>query len=385
MDLRLFFSPVPEEIFADIKKQGSFYKSIQVYQERFPDYKSADVALIGISDKGNQDENAGTFGSADALRRKLYRLTKGTGAYNIVDLGNISEAIDTEQTFGRVQEVCHACIESNVLPILIGGSHDMSFAQYLAYEEMEKLISVLNVDAFLDMEDKESPANQQHVQKLLMHQPNYLFNYSHIGYQSYLVNSQAIATLEKLYFEAHRIGALRNDIKEMEPVIRQADMLSFDLSAIKSSDFPGSANAQPFGLTGEEACQLCWYAGINEKLSAVGFYEFDGTKDDESGKSAAVLATMIWYFIEGFYHRKESRDFRSNDYMKYVVSMPSEPETLTFYKSNFIDKWWMEVPNPSGSNRFNRNSIVPCSYSDYQQAMKGELPERWIVMHSKLF
>jgi len=385
MDLRLFFSPVPEEIFSEIKKQGSFYKNIKVYQEKFPDYKSADIAIIGISDSGNQDETAGTKGSADALRRKLYKLSKGSGAYNIVDLGNISEAIDTEQTFGRVQEVCHACIENNVLPILIGGSHDMGFAQYLAYEDMEKLISVLNVDAFLDMEDRESPANQQHVQKMLMHQPNYLFNYSHLAYQSYLVNPQAIATLEKLYFEAHRIGALRHDIKEMEPVIRQADMLSFDLSAIKSSDFPASAQAQPFGLTGEEACQLCWYAGINEKLSATGFYEFDASKDDDSGKSAAVLATMIWYFIEGFYHRKESRDFRSNDYMKYVVSMPTEPETLTFYKSNLIDKWWMEVPNPSGSNRFNRNSIVPCSYSDYQQALKGELPERWIVMHSKLF
>jgi formiminoglutamase len=385
MDLRLFFSPVPEDIFLDIKKQGSFYKNIQVYQEKFPDYKGADIALIGISDKGVNEENAGTVGSADALRKKLYRLSKGSGAYNIVDLGNISEAIDTEQTFGRVQEVCHACIENNVLPILIGGSQDMGFAQYLAYEEMEKLISVLNVDAFLDMEDKEAPANQQHVQKMLMHQPNYLFNYSHLAYQTYLVNPQAIATLEKLYFEAHRIGALRHDIKEMEPVIRQADIMSFDLSAIKSSDFPATAQAQPFGLTGEEACQLCWYAGINEKLSAVGFYEFDVTKDDESNKSAAVLATMIWYFIEGFYHRKESRDFRSNDYMKYVVSMPMEPETLTFYKSNFIEKWWMEVPNPSGNNRFNRNSIVPCSYSDYQQALKGELPERWIVMHSKLF
>jgi len=385
MDLRLFFTPIQEQLYSDIKKQGSFYKSIKVYQEKFPDYKSADIALIGISDKGENEENAGTVGSADALRKKLYRLTKGSGAYNIVDLGNISEAIDTEQTLGRVQEVCHACIENNVLPILIGGSHDMSFAQYLAYEEMEKLISVLNVDAFLDMEDKDSPANQRHVQKLLMHQPNFLFNYSHLAYQTYLVNPQAIATLEKLYFEAHRIGALRHDIKEMEPVIRQADMLSFDLSAIKSADFPATSQPQPFGLTGEEACQLCWYAGINEKLSAAGFYEFDVTREDDSDKSAAVLATMIWYFIEGFYSRKESRDFRSNDYMKYVVAMPNEPESLTFYKSNFIDKWWMEVPNPSGDNRFNRNSIVPCSYSDYQQAMNGDLPERWIVMHSKLF
>lgn len=385
MDLRLFFSPVPESVFADISKQNSFFKSITVYQEIFPDYKSADIAIIGISENRSVAEGSGIAEGANALRQKLYRLMKGTGAYNIVDLGNISEAIDIEQTYGRVQEVCRACLENNVLPILIGGSHEFTFAQYQAYEEMEKLISLINIDAFLDMEDSNSHLNKQHVQKLLMHQPNYLFNYSHLAYQSYLVNPKAISTLEKLYFEAHRIGALRHDIKEMEPVIRQADMLSFDLSAIRSSDFPAGTQAQPFGLTGEEACQLCWYAGINEKLSAAGFYEFDPLLDDKAGKSASVLATMIWYFIEGFYHRKESRDFRSNDYIKYVVSMPSEPETLIFYKSNVSEKWWMEVPNPSQNTMYHRNSIVPCSYSDYQQAGKGELPERWIVMHSKLF
>jgi hypothetical protein len=93
MDLRLFFSPVPEEIFSDIKKQGSFYKNIKIYQERFPDYKSADIALIGISDKGKQEENAGTVGGANALRKTLYKLSKGSGSYNIVDLGNISEDV----------------------------------------------------------------------------------------------------------------------------------------------------------------------------------------------------------------------------------------------------------------------------------------------------
>ncbi len=385
MDLRLFFSPVPESVFADISKQSSFYKSIHVYQEIFPDYKSADIALVGISDNRSATEGSGIAEGANTLRKKLYRLMKGTGAYNIVDLGNISEAIDIDQTYGRVQEVCRACLENNVLPILIGGSHDMAFPQYQAYEDMEKLISLINIDAFLDMDDEKAPANKRHVQKLLMHQPNYLFNYSHLAYQSYLVNTQAISILEKLYFDAHRIGALRHDIKEMEPVIRQADMLSFDLNAIRSSDFPAASESQPFGLTGEEACQLAWYSGINEKLSTAGFYEFDPLKDDASGKSAAVLATMIWYFIEGFYHRKDSKDFRSNDYIKYVVSMPSEPEILTFYKSVISEKWWMEVPNPSKTSMYNRNSIVPCSYTDYEQANTGDLPERWIVMHSKLF
>ena len=193
-----------------------------------------------------------------------------------------------------------------------------------------------------------------------------------------------MSILEKLYFEAFRIGQIRTNLTEIEPVIRNADMLSFDITAIRSSDAPGNNQAQPFGLTGEEACQICWYAGLNEKLSSAGFYEYAPDADDSQKKTASVVATMIWYFIEGYYHRKNDQNFTSNDFLKYVVSMPVEPETLAFYKSKFSDKWWMEVPNLSGKKQYARNSIVPCSYNDYQTATKGEVPERYINTLAKL-
>ncbi len=100
-----------------------------------------------------------------------------------------------------------------------------------------------------------------------------------------------------------------------------------------------------FGLTGEEACQISWYAGLNEKLSSIGFYEYNPSFDDAQRKTAAVIATMIWYFVEGYYHRKNEQNFRSNDFLKYTVSMPVEPEVITFYKSKFSEKWWVEVPS----------------------------------------
>ena len=101
-------------------------------------------------------------------------------------------------------------------------------------------------------------------------------------------------------------------------------------------------------------------------------------------KTASVVATMIWYFIEGYYHRKNEQNFKSNDFMKYSVSMPVEPAVLTFYKSKVSEKWWLEVPYPNGKERYSRNSIVPCSYNDYQTAVKGEVPDRYITMLAKL-
>jgi len=350
-----------------------------------PDFKGADIAIIGIEEERGTVVNKGTAKGSIEIRKKLFQLKKGYGAYKIVDLGTLRNGVDLDETYGRLSEVCHTLIENNVLPVVIGGSHDLSYGQYLAYENMEKLITLLNVDAFLDMEDGVSqPAHQQHIHKILLHEPNYLFNYSHLAYQSYLIDQNAINILEKLYFEAYRIGHLRSNIKEMEPIIRNADMLSFDITAIKSSDAPGNANSQPFGLTGEEACQICWYAGLNEKLSSAGFYEYNPDCDDENKKTAAVTATMIWYFIEGFYHRKNEQNFKTNDYLKFVVSMPSEPETLSFYKSKLSDKWWMEVPFPQGKKKYARNCIIPCSYSDYQKATSGDLPDRYINTHAKL-
>ena len=346
-----------------------------------PDYKTAQIAIFGIGEERGTDTNMGCAKAPDEIRRKLYNLKKGTGLYNIVDLGNLKLGIDLEETYTRISEVCRMLLEQNTLPIILGGTHDLDIGQYRGYEDMQKLVSLLNVDAFLDLEEGIEPSlSRQHIHKILLHEPNYLFSYTHLAHQSYLIAQSSITVLERLYFEAYRVGQLRTNMQDMEPSIRNADMLSFDVTAIKSSDAPGNKNAQPFGLSGEEACQICWYAGINEKLSSAGFYEYNPSADDEQRKTASVIATMIWYFIEGFYHRKEEHNFKSNDFLKYTVSMPVQPELLVFFKSKVTERWWMEIPGPTTS----RPSIVPCNYADYQTATKGELPERYINALAKL-
>ncbi len=387
MDLQLFFSPVPAQYIPEDLPHNSFLQSIHVYGERMPDYKSADIALIGLEESRGNPDNAGCSKAANQIRKKLYRLKKGSERLKVVDLGNLRNGVTLEETYRRVQVVCEMMLENNVLPLLFGGSHDLDYGQYMGYESMEKLISVLNIDAVLDMEESMAkvPNARNHIHDILVHEPNYLFNYSVLGYQSYLSDPDAIAILEKLYYDTYRVGHVRQHMEEMEPVVREADMLSFDIGALKGSDAPGTERAQPFGLTGEEACQLSWYAGHSDKLSSAGFYEYNPDFDDARQSTAAILATMIWYFIEGFYQRKDEVSFKSSYYTKFVVAMPTEPENLVFYKSSISGKWWMEVPYPVEANAMQRQCIVPCSYLDYEIANQGELPDRWISIHAKLF
>ncbi len=385
MDIKIFFSRVEESIFDKIESNYSFFKNLYLPGPAFPDIKKADIALIGLEESRGTSRNQGAENGANEIREKLYNLKKGDGTNKIIDLGNLRNGHSYEETIMRLKEVCQYLIENEVFPLIFGGTHDLDYGIYQAYEGIDKLVSILNVDAFIDLgfDEKKDPSHR-HVNDILTHTPNYLFNFSQIGYQTYLIEKESLAMMEKLYFDTYRIGKLRQNIYEMEPVIRDADMLSFDITAIKSSDAPGNSYAQPFGLTGEEACQLCWYAGLNEKMSSAGFFEYNPACDDTNKKTAAVIATMIWYFIEGFYHRKDHFSFKSNYYMKYVVSMPGDPDALVFYKSKLSEKWWIEVPYPRGKKVFDRNSIVPCSYSDYQKAMKGELPDRWINTQARL-
>jgi formiminoglutamase len=382
MNIRQYFDPVPEFITSQNYSNNSFFNFIHFHGETFPDLKNLQIAIVGLTESRGMLKSESIERSASEIREKLYHLKKGHGLFKIADLGNLKNGTTLKETIQKIAEVGEYLIKKQILPIFIGGTHDLDLGQYLSYQNLEKLVSMVTVDAKVDMEE-EGKHSENHSQEIILHQPNFLFNYSHVGYQSFLVDKELIGAMEKLNFEHIRLGQLKGNIKEIEPIIRNADLLSFDICAVQSSDAPGAADAQPFGLSGEEACQICKFAGINEKLSSFGIFGYQPYYDDNRNKTASVIATMIWYFIEGFYDRKDTFSFKGNDYIKYTVSLDLKPSTLVFYKSKRSDKWWMEIPHQD-HEKFDRNTIIPCSYQDYQMAQAGEIPERWINAQLKL-
>ena len=156
------------------------------------------------------------------------------------------------------------------------------------------------------------------------------------------------------------------------------------MSSIKSSDAPATTKASPNGLYGEEACQLMFYAGMSEKLTSLGIFEYDAAID-KNNQTSQLIAQMIWYFMEGFYKRKnEMPQYNHNGYMKYMVALSNTDHEVIFLKSIKSDRWWMEIPITDNYTKFQRHHIVPCSYKDYQQACNNEMPERWWQTYQKL-
>lgn len=385
MDLKLFFDPVPQGLVALELADYAVRHSLYINSSQMPDIDGMDIAIVGIKDGRGSTGAAGDLDAANEIRAQFYTLSKHASSLKVVDLGNLRNGPTPEDTYDRIREVGAHLMSNQILPIFIGGGHDMDWGQYLAYESLEKLISVLFIDNKVDLDEiSQSIAAKSHIQRMLRHDPNYLFNISMLGHQSYLVSEDALQLLSGLGFEALRLGKVKESIQELEPVIREADMVSIDLSALQAHYAPGATDAKVYGLSGEEACQLCWYAGLNDKLSSIGLYECDLSKESSDYKTTFVAATMIWYFIDGFYNRKGDKMFRSNDYLTYEVPLGGEPSSIKFYKSKASEKWWMEVPHPEETVGFFRSRMIPCSYSDYETALEGEVPDRWISAYSKM-
>ncbi len=142
------------------------------------------------------------------------------------------------------------------------------------------------MDAFDLGEPGQGLAESSYLSHIVLRQPNFLFNYSNLGFQTYLVDQPGIELMDKLFFDAHRLGELRANITEAEPVLRNADTVSIDMTSIRRADAPGTTRPGPNGFHGEEVCQLMRYAGISEKVTSVGLYEMDPWRGSGPGHRA---------------------------------------------------------------------------------------------------
>ncbi|HNW96868.1 MAG TPA: formimidoylglutamase [Bacteroidales bacterium] len=389
-DISIYFEPVSINDYSNSNdfRPGRIGDIINAFknENNFPSLENIDIAIIGVNEDRLSTNNEGTSLAPDQVRKYLYRLYQNNFKTRIVDLGNIRRGHNIEDTYFAVKNVLSELMKAHIIPVVIGGSQDITYANYLAYESLGQIINIVSVDSSFDLGNAEQDmSSKSYLSKIIMHQPNFLFNYTNIGYQTYFVDQDAIDLMGKLYFDVYRLGHVRANIEEVEPYVRNADMVSFDISSIRQSDAPGNANASPNGFYGEEACQITRYAGLSDKLSSIGFYEMNPTFDN-SGQTAHLVAQMIWYFIDGFYFRKHDFPLKEKEqYLKYRVSINNHKYEIIFYKSKKSDRWWMEVPCPTFlKSKYERHYLVPCSYKDYQTALKEEMPDRWWQVYQKL-
>ncbi len=351
-----------------------------------PMLEGARVAIFGVNDGRRSGDNEGCAGAPDAVRQWLYPLVPHAQWKPTVDLGNIRPGASEEDTHAAVRSVISELVEMGILPIVLGGGHDLTIPMFQALESAGRPMNVVTVDPRLDFGgDPSLVSARNHMNAIVMHEPNYLFDYSNLGHQGYLTDPDTLELLQRLQFEATRLGVLLQDIKSVEPTVRNADMVSIDMAAVRASDHPASSHAGPNGMTAEHLCQLSRYIGMSDRLLATGFFEHNPDLDDR-GRGAHLVAQAVWHVLDGvFTQAGDHPNCTSEDYLKYVVDMPGESHEIAFFKSPKSDRWWMDIPMPTKEkNNLLPSLLVPCSYEEYIEASEGSLPDRWWRTYQKL-
>ena len=369
-----FLQPVSEsfeQYLQTLSNQSLGKKVVFHTQNDFPVLEGVSVAIFAVNEhRGNNKDNEDY--SFEAFRKKFYGMFPGNWNTSIVDLGTIEAGASIEDTYFVVKSLMAELIKKQIIPVVIGGTQDLTYPMYRAYDNLDQMVNLVSVDNQFDFSKENKLDKDAYLSKIIVEEPNNLFNFSNLGYQTYFNSQEEIDLIEKLYFEAYRLGEVSNNIVVAEPVFRDADLVSIDMNSVQSSYSGNFEEFNPNGFTGKEICALARYAGISDKVTSFGIFNFNPNSHE-----VVLTAQILWYFIEGFCFRSNEYPFGTKEhYIKYIV--PIEDEELIFYKSNKTARWWIEIPFLTNvNNKLKRNTLLPCTHEDYLAACEQEIPERW--------
>jgi arginase family enzyme len=345
---------------------GQIGRIIDVYDEEFPDIDDANIVLIGCGEQRGSGLTHAQSKAADLVRKYFYSLFYWHNDVKIADVGNIKTGSLYTDSYAALKTVVKELINDRKTVVILGGSHDLTLAQYGAYADDKRIVEASCVDALLDLNIDSPFRHENFLMEMLTGEPNYIRHFNHIGFQSYYVHPRMLETMDKLRFDCFRVGHIKENIEEMEPVLRNSNLLSFDISAIAHA-FAPSNSLSPNGLNGEEACSILRYAGMSPNISSIGIYGYDPINDKEE-LTAKQIAQMLWYLLDGRSRGKREAALDEKDSFTEFHTAFAEVET-TFLQSKKTGRWWMQLPD---------KQFIACSYKDYLLASSNEIPERWL-------
>lgn len=346
-------------------REGQMGKSIAIYQDEFPDLSDVNIVIAGCNENRGNGTPVADEAGIDHIRKEFYSLYYWHKDIKVADIGNIRVGASLSDTYAAINTVAEELLKNGTKFILLGGSHDLTMAQYEAFRGQSKIIEATGVDAYIDLSIDNPVKSKNFLMEILTGEPNFIRHYNHIGFQSYYVHPHMLETMDKLRFDCYRLGKVKENIEEMEPAMRTSDMLTFDLAALGAATFwEGSS---PNGFNGEEACTLLKYAGMSAKMNSVGIYGYNKNQDPFNNLAKQV-SQMLWYYIDGVHHGNLEADLKDSD-MFIECHIAFGAIDTTFMQSRKTGRWWMRMPD---------DKFIPCSYNDFTQVGNNEMPERWL-------
>jgi len=333
------------------------------------------LAIVGIPDD-RRSPNKGCANAPNGIRENLYMLSRLSGKNSIADLGNLKKGLGFDDTLAALIDLLEALQENGTAVILIGGSSAIVPAIDKFLSSALRQYNYLSVDSRIDfVNEKKEKDSFNYLGELVYNKKSSLKYFTAVGYQSYLNDQQVINRFRKLNFDMLRLGEVRDSLQDMEPVFRDAHLITMDISAVRQSDAPGTFAPSPNGFYTEEICLLARYAGLSDSLKIFSLLEVNPLLDTRN-QTSALAAQLLWFFMDGFNQKQNESLILGKDdsgrFLKYHVSVRDVDEDLIFIKSTVTNRWWIEL------NEKGKVFHVACSHRDYLRANENEVPQRWM-------
>lgn len=314
------------------------------------------------------DQNNLTTGSvlaiigwdADAstlVRNTLYRFRDCAQYININDLGDFKK-----QNYDFIIPALHELLDTKIPWILIGGREPLFDLQLKIYENRQKSYSAVGIHEshpYAGYLDSYEALKLQHLHC--------------VAHQSHLPSSVAeSADAYSDMLELHRLGQLKRNMENIEPIMRSGDFIDMHLSSLRKTDLPAQTGLSTSGLTLDDACQLMRYAGFNDRLRSLSISGWDPWEKG-SEDSANAIAQLIWYYIEGMERSYPSRERKEEHLTEFLVHLDANDTYLSFYKDERFGTWWVRLKSVMNGDH---GPLMPCSYNDYHAACQNMLSDR---------
>lgn len=344
------------------------------------DVEEGAIVLLGVREIRERAESYDIDLEFNAIRKNFYQLKKGNWQSTIYDLGDLYAGATREDTYFAFLKIQEELLKKKCIIITMGGTPDLSYSQFRAFDSIQPHVNLTCIDnRFRLGNDAKALSANNYLSKIITQEPHSLFEYVHLGYQTYFVAQEELDLMEQLNFDVKRLGKLTEFITEAEPELRNSNMVVLNLDSIQSSDFKSTVEPSPNGFSSREICALARYTGINNKVQSFSVYNY---KVKNIPSDEMLIAEILWYFIEGKNHTPKKLNFDDNStFETYFVQM--QEQDLVFYYDVKAEQWWLKIGDATSEP--NEKEIIPCSERDYKRALKGKIPERWWKSYKKLY
>ena len=216
---------------------------------------------------------------------------------NIVDYGDMTVFTgDWEQSFPLIEKELEAILEKGVVPICMGGCHSVTYPQLRAYHKFYPDIALIQLDAHTDTHDvyfgKQKYTSGSVVRRAIEDGLVDPQSSIQVGIRGTMYSPGDIKQSQDLGIEVvttdevAEMGVAKTVERIRRRVGNKKVFLTFDMDVVDPAFAPGTARAEPGGITSREVL------GILKGLAGLEFIGFD-TAEINPSHDCANLTTIL--------------------------------------------------------------------------------------------